>query len=134
MMKKLLLTLFALVICLGVTSCGTDINVETGVKNTVYELDGSDMISFYMTSDVKPFGVWDYSLDGGVFETFAETEETKDYGALGSRSANYKTLILKPTEEGSAKITFILEKTGEKKEFDLTVTKDENGILRIKTE
>lgn len=134
MIKRLLLTLFALVICLGVTSCGTDISVETGVKNTVYELDGSDMISFYMTSDVKPFGVWDYSLDGNVFETFAETEETKEYGTMGSQSANYKTLILKPTEEGSAKITFILEKTGEKKEFDLTVSKDENGILRIKAE
>jgi hypothetical protein len=73
-------------------------------------------------------------LDGNVFETFAETEETKEYGTMGSQSANYKTLILKPTEEGSAKITFILEKTGEKKEFDLTVSKDENGILRIKAE
>jgi hypothetical protein len=134
MTKRLLLTLFALVICLDVTSCATEINVETGVKNSVYELDGSDMISFYMTSDAKPFGVWDYSLDGNVFETFAETEETKDYGNFGSDQANYRTLILKPTEEGSAKITFILEKTGEKKEFDLTVTKDENGILRIKAE
>lgn len=133
MMKKLFLTALALVLCLSVTSCGTtDMNVETGVRHTVYELDDGEMISFYMTSDVKPQGVWDHSLDGDVFETFAETEETKSYGTFGSQSVNYKTLILKPTKEGEATITFTLEKTGETKEFNLTVTKDENGTLRIK--
>lgn len=126
--------LLVLVFCLGITSCGTDINVVTGVKNTVYENDGSDMISFYMTSDEKAYGEWEYSSEGEVFEIFAETEETKNHGSFGTKKANFKTLILKPVSEGSAKITFTLEKTGEVTEYNLTVAKDENGILRIKTE
>ncbi len=134
MIKRTILTLFALVLCLGVTSCGTDVSVNTEVRNSIYEIKESDMISFYMTSDVKPNGVWDYSIEGSIFEIFDETEETKKYGTFGRQSASYKTLILRPTEEGEAKITFVLQKTGETKEYNLAVTKDENGIFRIKAE
>lgn len=134
MIRRVLLTIFALVVCLGVTSCGSNINVETGVKHSIYDLDNGDMISFYMTSDKSSQGVWSYSIDGEAFEIFDETEENQSHGKFNNQTANFKTLILKPKSEGSAKITFTLEKTGETKEFILTVSKDENKVFRIKAE
>ncbi len=133
-MKKLIITLLALAFCLGLTSCGDEISFVSGVKNTVYENDGSDMVSFYMTSDAKSEGIWNYTLEGENFEIFAETEEIKKHGSFDSQKASFKTLILKPTDEGSAKIVFECDKNGDTKEYTLTVTKDENKVLRIKVE
>lgn len=118
-------------------SCGKDdLDVVTGVTYTVYELDGSDMISFYMTSDQKVYGDWSYSIDeSGIFEVFLENRETKEYGKMKNKGvAVYSTLILKPMSEGEGNISFTLSAGDMKYEYKLSTSKDENGIMRIKAE
>lgn len=135
-MKRLIFLFIAVLLCFSLTACGEDKDIVTEVKFTVYENDGTDFISFYMTSDVKPLGVWEYSIsDGKLFETFLETEETNDYGTFGlGGTTSYKTLVLKPVSEGNTAITFNLTEGDAKKEFSLKVAKDDSGIFRIKCE
>ena len=135
-MKRLIFLFIAVLLCFSLTACGEDKDIVTEVKFTVYENDGVDFISFYMTSDVKPLGVWEYNIsDKAMFETFLETEETNDYGTFGlGGTASYKTLVLKPVSEGNTTITFNLTEGDAKKEFSLKVAKDDSGIFRIKCE
>ena len=134
MKKSVLLIFFAIVLCLSLTACGQDKDIVTEVRFTSYENNGSDIISFYMTSDVKPFGVWEYALsDSKMFETFHESEETNDYGTFGlGGTASYKTLVLKPISEGNATVSFNLTEGDKKQEFSIAIKKDDSGILRIK--
>lgn len=119
--------LLAVLFCICLTSCGDDIEVDTEVKYTVYENEGSDMISFYMSSDVNQSGEWEYSLSEiKCFDVFYESAEEKS-------NASYKTLILKPNAETEEAITigFTLTESDGRQEFKVSVKKDENGILRI---
>ncbi len=136
MKKSIIFILVTILLCFSLTACGEDKDIVTEVKFTVYENDGVDFISFYMTSDVDPLGVWEYNIsDNKMFETFLETEETNDYGTFGlGGTASYKTLVLKPASEGSATISFNLTEGDQKKEFSLKVAKDDSGIIRIKCE
>lgn len=135
-MKRFIFVLIAILLCFSLTACGEDKEIVTEVKFTVYENDGTDFISFYMTSDVKPLGVWEYTIsDSKLFETFLENEETNDYGTFGwGGTASYKTLVLKPVAEGNATITFNLTEGDQKQEFSVNVAKDDSGIFRIKCE
>ena len=120
--------------CICLTSCNNDLDVVTDVKYSVYENDGSDMISFYMTSDIDPYGIWEYTIgDSDIFEVFHTSDETKEYGNLfEKREASYPTLILKPKSEGKATVSFSLTSSEETREYNIEVTKDTSGILRIK--
>lgn len=125
---------------LFLASCGkSDEKIETDMRFVVYEHEESeqitDMISFYMTSDIEPLGRWQYDASGlKNLSVFHESEETNDYGNfLDGGEASYKTLILKPISVGVDTLSFSLE-NGEKRDYTLIVSKDENGILRIKAE
>lgn len=124
----------------SLASCGERENtILTNTRFVVYEnaetAKKTDMISFYVTSDVKPFGVWEYDVSGlKSLAVFHETEETNDYGTFFDGGvASYKTLILKPVAEGEDTVTFSLE-NGRKDVYNVSVKKDENGIFRIKAE
>lgn len=111
--------------CIALTSCGEEIDVTTEIRYSVYENEGSDMVSFYMTCDIDKDGKWIYSKDGlTCLNVYLETEETKE-------NAHFQTLILKPTKEGEADVIFSLE-DGRYCEYIVTVAKDDNGVLRIK--
>ncbi len=122
----LLLTLLFLSSPFIFASCGKDDDeVVTSVRFSVYEKDGTDMVSFYMTSDTKPYGVWEYTIENELFEIFDENEETNDYGLFGmGGTASYRTLILTPVKEGEATISFKLTEGDMKHSFSVKVTKD----------
>ncbi len=133
-MKKILAFILVIVFCFSISGCGNDKDIVTEVRFTVYENSGRDMVSFYMTSDVEPFGVWNVSIpESSGFKVFHESDETNDYGTFGmGGSASYKTLILEPVTEGETTVSFALSKGDKTQEFNLKVTKDDSGMLRIK--
>ncbi len=134
----LILTLVA-VCCLVLTSCGEELKYTTGVTFTVHE-NGTeetltDMISFYTTAEDDEDGSWKHELENTeLFETVISNSETKESGFINGISVTYGTLVLKPLSEGEAKMTYTLTNDGkekDKKAFNLTVKKDDDGILRI---
>ena len=123
MTLSLLFVFFAFVL----SSCGEDEpEVVTQVKFTTYDLGDGDMISFYMTSDVKPDGVWEYDMENDdLFTIVSDNEETNDYGLFGwGGSASYKTLILKPIGEGEAVVSFKLTEGDMTAKYSVKITKD----------
>ncbi len=124
MKRRFIFLILAMLFCIVLTSCGEEIDVVTEARYSVYENEGSDMISFYMTCDIDKDGKWIYSKDGlKCFDVYLETEETNE-------NAHFQTLILKPTKEGEADVILSLE-DGRYCEYIVTVKKDDNGILRI---
>lgn len=144
-MKKRILTLFLTLILVfasfSLASCekSKTNTILTETRFVVYENDETaqktDMISFYMTSDVEPYGKWQYDVSGlkHLF-VFYEAEDGGEYGTFfDGGEASYKTLILKPASEGEDIVTFSLE-NGEKNEYSVKVSKDKDGIFRVKAE
>ncbi len=106
---------------LTLVACGEEKEVEVGVKYSVYENEGSDMISFYMTGDGSK---WQYALaEDSIFEIFYDPTEEND-------GVYYQTLVLKPKSEGEETLTFTLEEQGDRV-YEATVKKDKDGVLRI---
>lgn len=143
-MKKritsLILTAFLILSSFLLVSCEeNDYTIITNTRFVVYENDETaditDMISFYLTSDIKPYGKWSYDASGlKSFAVFHEADDDVEYGSFwDGGEASYKTLILKPVAEGEETITFTLEK-GEKQEYRIKAAKDEDGIFRIEAE
>ena len=129
----LLLVIFSLFSCCVFCSCGNEDEVVTDVKFTIHSTEeNGTLISFYMTSDTEPMGVWEYSLENEeIFSEFFFNEQTNEYGFLGRGGvASYKTLILKPIKEGTSSISFNLTKGEKKYSFSLTA-KEEDGKLVI---
>ena len=129
----ILITALAAVI---LTACGENETIDTNVKFSVYESNGSDMISFYSTSETEISGKWEYSLDNNqILKVFHDTESEKNFGSFfEKKTASYRTIILQPVAEGEAFISFNTSKGESEYSFKLTVTKDKNDILRIKSE
>lgn len=130
MKKKLFALTLALIFVFSpfiFSSCGDDEpEIVTEVKFTSYDLGDGDMISFYMTSDVKPNGVWEYTIEnGGLFSIISDNEETNERGIFGlGGSASYKTLILKPIGEGEAVVSFKLTEGDTTAKYSVKITKD----------
>lgn len=124
-MKKFIYILAALLLIVSLAGCGNDLEVEAEIKYSVYENDGADKVSFYLTSDIEKDGKWQYTLDGltnlAVFETNTQTAED---------IAEYTTIILKPVGEGEETLSFTLN-DGRICEYLVKVKKDNAGILRI---
>lgn len=126
-MKRLLLVLLSITLFIPFVSCKDEIEIETNVKYTVYENEGTDMVSFYMTSDKEADGEWRYSADGlTCLEVFYEGDQTEE-------NASYRTLILSPSAEGEDTVTFTLD-DGRKYEYLVKTAKDKTGIMRITVE
>lgn len=136
MKRAICLILITAFIAVLLTACGENEEIITNVKFSVYESNGSDMISFYTTSEAEINGKWDYSLDNGqILTVFHDTESEQEFGSLfEKKTASYRTIILKPVAEGEAFISFKTSKGESEYSFKLTVTKDKNGVLRIKGE
>lgn len=136
-MKKIIcLILITAFIAVLLTSCGENEDIVTNVKFSVYESNGSDMISFYTTSETEINGKWEYSLDNSqILTVFHDTESEETFGKLfEKKTASYRTIIFQPVAEGEANISFKTSKGESEYSFKLTVTKDKEGILRIKGE
>lgn len=129
-MKNRIFTLFLALIFIfsafALSACGKEDDIVTEVRFTCYDNGEGDMVSFYMTSDVKPFGKWEYSIENQeIFDIFMDNEQTDDYGLFGwGGTASYRTLILKPTGEGEASLSFNLTDGEMKYNFTVKVTMD----------
>ncbi len=121
---------------MSLVSCGNEAEIETEVRYSVYENDGIDTVSFYMTSDINADGEWEYEIgDSDLFEIFHTSEETNEIGNFFNKTeASYKTLVLKPLSEGKTVITFSLDRKSEIFEYNVAITKDSSGIFRVKIE
>lgn len=121
--------MLAVILCFAFTACKKEtIEFKTEVKYSVYEqVEGDnvfDMVSFYMTSDKKNEGLWEYETDSfNCLSVYHETESTE-------QNVSYRTLILKAESEGTETVSFTLN--GEAVEYVVTITKDDKGVLRIK--
>ena len=66
-MKNRIFALFLALIFIfsafALSACGKEDDIVTEVRFTCYDNGEGDMVSFYMTSDVKPFGKWEYSIE-----------------------------------------------------------------------
>ncbi|MBQ9847766.1 MAG: hypothetical protein IJO64_01740 [Clostridia bacterium] len=137
MKKAFKLTALILVfsIALGLSSCSFTEKPETDLEFVVYENNGTDMISFYMTSIIDNEGVWDYYVDSMYcIKEFHNSEETKEFGFMGmGGTASYKTIIFKPVAVGEQEIQFRLN-NADARIFKLKVTADKDDIYRIKCE
>lgn len=136
----IILTILLVFASLSLASCGkSDEKIVTDIRFVVYENEENgqttDMISFYMTSDIEPFGTWQYNVSGlKNLSVFHESDESNEYGNfLDKGEASYKTLILKPTSVGVDTLSFALE-NGETRDYKIDITKDKNGIFKIKAE
>ncbi len=136
MKKTICLILITAFIAVLLTACGENEDIITDVKFSVYESNGSDMISFYTTSETEVNGKWVYSLDNSqILTVFHDTENEETFGKLfEKKTASYRTVILQPIAEGETFISFKTSKGEAEYSFKLTVTKDTDGILRIKVE
>lgn len=127
-MKKLISLTLAVLFCICLTSCGEDeatTNVDAEIKYSVYENEGSDMVSFYLTSDIEKDGQWEFShQELKTINLAHDLDELQD-------DAYYRTLIFKPKAEGEDTLTFTLA-NGTSREYLITVSKDDAGIFRIK--
>lgn len=125
MKRKFICILAALLLVVSLAGCGSDLEVEAEIKYSVYENDGADKVSFYLTSDIEKDGKWQYTLDGltnlAVFETNTQTAED---------IAEYTTIILKPVGEGEETLSFTLN-DGRVCEYLVKIKKDSSGIFRI---
>ena len=128
-MKKRIFVLTLAIIfifsAVSLTSCQED-EITTEVRFTCYDNGDGDMVSFYMTSDLKPFGTWEYSIENKeIFEVFLDNEQTNDYGLFGwGGTASYRTLVLKPIDQGESDISFNLTNGDMKYKFSVKITKD----------
>ena len=122
------LALFFLLSAFVLTSCGNEDEIVTEVRFTVYDNGDGDMISFYMTSDTEPYGVWESSVENAqLFETFHSSNETNDYGLLGwGGTASYKTLVLKPVSEGETVVSFKLTEGDKNYKFSVKTVKNDD--------
>ena len=129
MMKRIISLTLAILLCFAFTACKKEkIDFKTEVKYSVYEqVEGDkvfDMVSFYMTSDKKNEGLWEYSAEElSCLSVYHETDSTE-------QNVSYRTLILKAESEGTEKLSFSLN--GEALEYLIKITKDDKGVLRIK--
>lgn len=124
MKTKLIPILLAVLFCACLTSCGEDLDVTTEIKYSVYEHEGSDMVSFYLTADTDAESDWSYSLSElTALEVYHKTAESE-------QNAAYTTIIFKPKAEGEDILTFNLENGGEC-QYLVKTAKDESGIIRI---
>ncbi len=120
------LALIFILSAFALSACGKEDDIVTEVRFTCYDNGDGDMISFYMTSDVKPFGKWDYSIENQeLFDIFMDSEQTDDYGLFGwGGTASYRTLILKPINQGEGTVSFKLSDGDMDYTFSVNVTKD----------
>lgn len=114
----------AVLFCICLTSCSKTLEVETGIKYSVYENDGKDMVSFYLTSDVDRDDVWKYDLKN------IEALKVEFIDTTTESNASYITVALSAKAEGEDILTFTLD-NGTEKEFLVKCKKDDNGVLRI---
>lgn len=114
----------AVLFCICLTSCSKTLEVETGIKYSVYENDGKDMVSFYLTSDVDRDDVWKYDLKN------IEALKVEFINTTTESNASYITVALSAKAEGEDILTFTLD-NGTEKEFLVKCKKDDNGVLRI---
>lgn len=127
-MKKLISLTLAVLFCICLTSCGEDeatTNVDAEIKYSVYENEGSDMASFYLTSDIEKDGQWEFSHQ--ELKTLSLAHDLDEL----QNDAYYRTLIFKPNSEGEDVLTFTLA-NGTSREYLIKVSKDDAGIFRIK--
>lgn len=127
-MKRLICLILAVLFCICLTSCGEDeIQADAEIKYSVYENEGSDMVSFYLTSDIEKDGQWEFSHQELKTVNLAhDLDELQD-------NAYYRTLIFKPKAEGEDILTFTLA-NGTAREYLIKVSKDDAGIFRIKVD
>ena len=50
--KRLIFVFVSVLLCFSLTACGEDNDIVTEVKFTVYENDGTDFISFYISINI----------------------------------------------------------------------------------
>jgi uncharacterized cupredoxin-like copper-binding protein len=124
MKTKILSVFMAVLFCICLTSCSKTLEVETGIKYSVYENDGKDMVSFYLTSDVDRDDVWKYDLKN------IEALKVEFINTTTESNASYITVALSAKAEGEDILTFTLD-NGTEKEFLVKCKKDGNGVLRI---
>lgn len=124
-MKKLISLTLAVLFCICLTSCGEDeIQAEADIKYSVYENEGTDMVSFYLTSDIEKDGQWEFShQDLTTINLAHDLDELQD-------NAYYRTLIFKPIAEGEEELQFSLT-NGTSQCYTVNVSKDDSGIFRI---
>ena len=129
-MRKLASLLLALTFLLTLSSCSLKKDdFETDITYTVYNLGGSDMVSFYLTSDKEVYGVWEYDT---ATLTCLEINFVSDENT-GDDDASRITLALKPIKAGKDTLSFSLSSGGSKikpRTFNLEVT-EENGNFKI---
>ena len=127
-MKRLICLILAVLFCICLTSCGDpEIQADAEIKYSVYENEGSDMVSFYLTSDIEKDGQWEFSHQELKTVNLAhDLDELQD-------NAYYRTLIFKPKAKGEDILTFTLA-NGTAREYLIKVSKDDAGIFRIKVD
>lgn len=129
-MRKLASLLLALTLLLTLSSCSLkEDDFETDITYTVYNLGGSDMVSFYLTSDKEVYGVWEYDT---ATLTCLEINFVSDENT-GDDDASRITLALKPIKAGKDKLSFSLSSGGSKikpRTFNLEVA-EVDGNFKI---
>ena len=133
--------------CFLLFSCSDDDKDEKKelkeeVKFTIseeLETNPNDRISFYTTAlKTDKSSGWKYEIsDKELLSVFYESHEPYSTGAFGNKYEN-GTIIFEPKKEGSAVITFTLERDGKVREekFSVTVSKskENKNVLKIKAE
>ncbi len=129
-MKKLLLILLSTLLVVSFCSCKENIDLKTGVTYSAYVLEEEgkkeSYASFYMTSNKKTEGVWEYEIKGDVLEIVEANEENKE---IKDGEANYKTLIVKAKEAGEAEIIFKMD--SREIGYTITIGKAANDFLEM---
>ncbi len=130
-----------LVLCLSLLcfyACsGDESDIEAEVKYSVYENEGVDHVSFYLTADTDTDGEWSCSFGEMNTLSILEKNEVERKSAkilglfeLGGNGVKYTTIICKAKAEGEDICTFTLN-DGRVCEYLVKVKKDDSGILRI---
>lgn len=129
-MRKILSLLLALTLLLTLSSCSLkEDDFKTDITYTVYNLGGSDMVSFYLTSDKEVYGVWEYDT---ATLTCLEINFVSDENT-GDDDASRITLALKPIKAGKDTLSFSLSSGGSKikpRTFNLEVA-EVDGNFKI---
>ena len=123
-MKRIISALLMLcLLCAMLSACADTSEPVTEVKHSIYQKNGRDYISFYLTAP-EAAGVWTNSLGESGLLGMIESRE------VVQEKARYTTLILESRSEGEETFVFTLA-SGKSFEYLLKIQKDEDGILRI---
>lgn len=126
------LALAMLALCL--TSCADSEDVECGIDYSVFSLGEDDRIGFYVTDEAKY--EWEYELISGQLDVVYTSSEEKSFGLFGIKGTYcYYTVIFDPVSVGGVEIEFHRKNgLGSPVTFELEITEDKDGNLRIKAE